>query len=539
MSSNKNRKKSSTGKKSFGFYLNNLGNILLWCVLLAFFLILPLYFKNGYELIATNKYKCLMIISKYAVFIVGGFSLIYFSLWGMNKDERKKFKPLFETDVFILAFIIIAVISHLFSDYKAVGEKGDFWFYEGSLWGTSGWYMGLMTLLPLVGMYFAASRFLKYDRRIWIPVIFVSSLIFLWGILNRYEIYPIEMEYQSSAFISSLGNINWFAGYESVIAPISFGLYFSSEKPLTKGILIVPVVIADLAILLNGSDSAVFGYCVMSVVLLLVSIGINGGFRRFLELQIMFTGAGLFICIEDLLFPGVKNYSSGFADVFCKGASAVFFFCISVLLAVVCIVFEEKGKAVSKDAREKLPIIVGIAVAILVALFVLLIIINTLSKGVIAGTGSIFYFNGDWGSARGATFTTGVYTFEGMNFWKKLIGAGPDCFYFAQKDCTKAYDYAVGYFDGSRLTNAHCEFLTLLVNVGIFGALSFVGICAASIKSYVKRITDNPELIIFVLSIVYYLSNNLFSFEQVTSTPFLFLMLGIGGAALVSVKKSA
>ena len=38
------------------------------------------------------------------------------------------------------------------------------------------------------------------------------------AVVNRYEIRPLDMEYANYFFISTIGNIDWFCGYWSVIA---------------------------------------------------------------------------------------------------------------------------------------------------------------------------------------------------------------------------------------------------------------------------------------------------------------------------------
>lgn len=50
------RKAGSGGKtRNLGFWLEHIGNILAWAVVLTYFIVLPLYFQNGYELIATRN----------------------------------------------------------------------------------------------------------------------------------------------------------------------------------------------------------------------------------------------------------------------------------------------------------------------------------------------------------------------------------------------------------------------------------------------------------------------------------------------------
>ncbi|MBO4679410.1 MAG: hypothetical protein J5626_07045, partial [Lachnospiraceae bacterium] len=96
---------SKITENKYGKILGVTGNILLWATLLAYFIVVPLYFVNGYERIATRKYNCFMTISKYAAIVLGVYILLYLSTWGFSKEERVAFKPLRKTDIVMLAFL--------------------------------------------------------------------------------------------------------------------------------------------------------------------------------------------------------------------------------------------------------------------------------------------------------------------------------------------------------------------------------------------------------------------------------------------------
>lgn len=529
------KKTAPKNKRNLGTYLSIIGNVILWAAVLAYFIILPLYLNNGYEMVATNKYKCFREISKYAAISIGAFVVLYFSLWGMTKEEIKAYRGLKKIDISILVFLGISFISYLTSSYKKLEEPNDFGFYEGALWGTSGWFMGFMSILIFVGLYFAISRFLDYDNVIWIPIGITAIIIFAWGCLNRYQIYPVEMEFQSESMLATIGNINWMAGYQSVLAPIIMGLYFAVQKKSTKRIAMAAVFISNFMVLLNGSDSTVMSYCVMMFVFLLISLQKVEFMDRFSDLLISFSASGIVIFIIDKCFPKAKSFESIFADLFSKGA-------LAILILIFCIAFKILINACATGlipypefVKQKLWKVLLFAALGLFGLFVLLIVINTACDGKMFGgaLNKFLLFNLEWGSDRGATWTIGLIEFAGLPFGKKLIGAGPDCFYFAQCDIDKAYNLSTAFFEGARLTNAHNEIITLLCNVGILGTAGFVCTAVYTIKECLNRVKDNPYMAGFVLSIVMYLANNVFSFEQITNTPFYFLVIALAGAAIV------
>jgi len=539
MGKKKNAKAKTT--KDYGYVLSVIGNVLLWVSLLTYFIVLPLYFKNGYELIATNKYKCFMFISKYSAIILGAFAILYFATWGMNGEEIKAFRPLKKMDIAMLAFLAVALLSHLVSNFKHVGEKGDYFFYESSLYGASGWFMGFMTFFILILMYFMISRFFKYTDKIWIPIILVNIVIFAWGIVNRYKIYPIDMSVgedwarSAPSYVSSIGNINWFAGYQSVIAPLFIGFYWAEKTPWKRRLLAAAMFIADMALLLNGSDSAVMSFCVMAFVLLLVSLRSEEEMMSFSEVALMFVTSGICVFIVDKIFPGQRDMSSTLANIFVKGAFPFVLLVLCVALRFYFALCLTKKAKYPDYLKKNLSRIILIVTGSLFGVFVLLIIINTLSGSTLPliGGSSLFTFDSEWGSDRGATWTCGIMTYAGIGFGNKLIGVGPDCFYFALSQNEAVYNYAYEIFGGARLTNAHNELISLLVNVGILGVGAFVTMCVFSIKAFLERTKKNPYMIAFALSMVMYLANNMFSFEQITNVPFFFLTIGIGAAAIV------
>ena len=529
--------KSAEGR--YGIVLGIIGNVLLWISLLAYFVAVPLYFRDGYTKIATRKYECLMAISKYSAIILGVFILVYLCTWGFNREERAVFKPLTKIDIGMLIFIALAYGSHLLSAYKVVEPKEDgAWFYEGSLYGTQGWYMGLVTYLILVFMYFAVSRFFKYTNAIWIPIMIATSAIFLWGMLNRYGIFPIEMKLSNESFIASLGNINWFAGYVSVLAPIVVGLFYAAKSGKEKALLIVPLILSHGIVLLNNSDSIVFAYAVMYLFLFCYSLDNKDRMLRFTWLAFSFSATGMGFFFIDKALPGVKLGTSRFSDIFTKGITAIMVFVACLALAVFMGLCEDGKINYPEKLGAKLRKIILILLAVGLVVYILLVFINTKTSGAlpIIGSRGMFVFNKKWGSNRGATWISGALLYKDLSFGRKLMGTGPDTFYFALKDNQTAFAVAESAFGKSRLTNAHNEIITLLVNVGLLGTAAFLFMSFAAVKAFVKAAAKKPYIIAFALSVICYLANNVFSFQQVTNTPFFFLVIALGAAAVVKAQ---
>ena len=151
-------------------------------------------------------------------------------------------------------------------------------------------------------------------------------------------------------------------------------------------------------------------------------------------------------------------------------------------------------------------------------------------------------FDNKWGSDRGFTWKAAAGMFAEMTPLRKLFGAGPDCF--------KAYSYSIPeyadllyqYWKPNILTNAHNEFLNLLICIGIVGLLAFLAMLGMGVWRFFKAWeknsegTENTWLSAFVLagmlSILAYAGHNFFCYQQVCCTPFLFIVMGLAESAV-------
>ncbi len=526
--------------KNLGELLDLAGNVLAWSVIIVFFVGLPFYFKDGYSQLASNKYLFFMGAAKYTAIVMGVFFLLRVCLWGFTMPEIKAYKNIMWMDIFVVAFAVVSLISHLFSPFKTntfgTNQLND-WFYEGSLWGTKGWFMGLMTFLCFVMLYFVLSRCLIYHVSVFIPIMVALVIICQWGVLNRYGIAPIDMKYEygdkNSVFMASIGNINWFCGFTSVIVPLIWGLYLGVKKLWEKIVLMAAATVTFTMIMLNSSDSGYVALAVSMGVLLGFAMTDAKLFRGFLEIAISLLTVCSVIPLTDHI--GHRNITSGHAEPLLGLPSCVL---LLIVIAVYVIVTLKKDKY----PTEKMKIVravYAIAVGAIFVAFVLLIVINTLTGRAlpIIGDSEVFFFNSEWASKRGETWSLGVKTFFHLPFGHKLVGSGPDTFFYEMisfEDLSAEWN---DYYGNARLTNAHNEIITLLVNIGLLGTAAFIGIMVTSVKASFKAAKENPEYICFALAVISYLANNVFSFQQITNTPFIFLVLGIEGAALVRIDK--
>ena len=132
----------------------------------------------------------------------------------------------------------------------------------------------------------------------------------------------------------------------------------------------------------------------------------------------------------------------------------------------------------------------------------------------------------DWGNRRGFIWRLTGSMFSSMNIREKLLGVGPDCYYYYAYDFAEADMNAV--WGGEALTNAHNEWFTAVINYGIFGGIAYLGIFASAAAEYAKKAARSPILIGILACVLSYAGHNLFCYQTVLCTPFIFLIMGIG-----------
>jgi len=506
-------------------------DIIISIYMLLILVVLPFYFEEGYAHIGTDKamfFRGIILRFSWVVLPFLAVTLIrkvYQCLQkyrGWNKGMQWcKFKEYCRqeislTDFFAAAYGLCVVLSYCFSHYK-----------EEALWGTSGWYMGLIPQLTVVLAYFLISRCWKGHKWILLTVFPVSATVFLLGYLNRFAIYPIEMAYANPSFISTIGNINWYCGYmmcvlfggvcllwetdEAAVKVQNAGKTRNAESARNAGVRLTGKVLLILYIILGfgtlitqGSASGLLGLAAVLAASYLLSVRDGKRMQNWWLLVVLLCAAGsITYLLNKTGLVTLNNNSEGVQFLVGKVWILVLTL-VSVAVWMLVKYSERKGKYPRKFFDVLGKAAVG-ASLILLGIYLVIAIINTVTEGRLLemtplSDNSFFLFNIRWGSSRGATFAAGAACFREQELLHKIFGVGPDCM--------AAYLYADGSesliamvkeaFANRRLTNAHNEWLTILVNTGILGAVSFAGMMVSAIWRYLgvtigSNVNDKAE----------------------------------------------
>lgn len=504
--------------------IKKINQIYLSAYLLLLFCIYPFYMPTGYVDIGESKYRFFIYTSLAAL----GILVFLTALEGIKEiihriKEREAYLIQWDkmkisvTDLFVVLFALEALFSYCISDFP-----------KEALWGTEGWRMGLVLFLCLCGLYFIISRQWKASSYIWYAAMAASGVVFMLGILDRFSLYLIPLDIRDPAFISTLGNINWFCGYLTVLTPVGACTYLSAKTPGKKWISGSYLFVAFMAGFCQGSSSVFLFFGALLLILLWISISKKEWISRWFFMTAIWGASAVAVRILNMLLPKGYNYDT---NNFCLRAVNSNWF-VGILLAGFLFGLLLKGKAIKFTENKRKQkwiriLLAGIPIAGFF-LWVLLSFVNT--RWGIPGLveSKLFLIDENWGNGRGATWKAGIYLFGGLGGLRKLFGAGPDCF------CAYAYSQPQmagmlrDSFGDSRLTNAHSELLTTLVDLGIAGCVFYFGFFLSGMIRSLKKAEKKNYLLIPAVSIFCYLVHNMVSFAQILNLPYVFLIAAMG-----------
>jgi len=496
--------------------------VVLYVFLFLLIVVFPYYAPNGYVKLGVYKYiffreigiQCMLMMFPAVVFLI------------VFQWKHLAWNQLSGTNWAMISYAAAVMMSYICTEWK-----------EKAFWGAEGWMMGFVSQMMFVAIYFAVSRF-SGKIEIWYSVLLASSFgVFLIGLFNRFSIYPFWMNFDKlPGFISTIGNINWFCGYWSVLFPIGLVVYWSGVccKLWAKTALIVYVGFGYMVGIVQGSSSGFLVMIAVLFILFVMSFEENERLLRWLELMLLFAGSVLTISVIKQIFPMALNYKNEIEEWLTQPAVCGMLSGITaVCYAVAWILLKKRQHSVRTVCR-------GVYRTVAVSAFLagLLIIAGMCYNvvyyrmGKVPADTSAWVFDMHWGNGRGAAWIAGGRAFAAMPIIQKLMGIGPDCFENCVYGNSDIAEMLYSVYGMSRLTNAHNELLTALVNTGVWGLLSYAAIFLIAILRQFKKSRQETLLLVSAVCILAYAVNNIVSFQQVASTSIVFILIGFGESIL-------
>ena len=525
----------------------------LFCMLGIF----PLYYKEEYYRIGDAKFELfwnasLGFIGISFVFLLINMILNYIKR-GKNKkleiQHRKKthsnflwdfLESLSALDYAVFIYALCVLLSYGFSDYK-----------EFALKGASGWEMGLCSQIIFVVVYFILSKQKKVEKETILKIavciliihLIASGLVFIFGILHRFDIDPLGMYvglelYQKVEFLSTIGQATWFSSYVCTVFAIGMTLFYMSHSLWIRVMSGVYTAISFGILVTQNSDSAFVAIAGIMLLLGWFSLSCIEKWSRFWQILCLMWGTFGIIGVLQRVFAErtipLESISIFFSQSMVTWVLFIMTFTVMIFYGN-CI----KKNGTSKEFAERVMKITRIAyksflIILVIAMLATVSFIYLNTKGYLLtwfgyqSTHPYLLFDYHWGSNRGSTWMICWQAFWQMPFYQKLFGVGPDSLAPYLYSIPEISDLLHGFWGNVQLTNAHNEYLNSLLCYGIVGATSWLIVLIVGMKHFYQKGKENSFMIAFVLCIMGYACHNIFCYQQVCCTPILFILLGMG-----------
>ncbi len=487
-------------------------NLLVTAYLLLLFVVYPFYMKEGYLEIGKAKYSFWIRISLSTAAV-----LLLFFVIQLIRELKERSLHLQATDVSILVFAGTLLITYVL----AVDRKE-------ALFGTEGWNMGFALYGVLCLLYLMIRLLWWPDKWILYHALFASGVIFLLGILDRFSVYLIPLEIRNPGFLSTLGNINWFTGYLVIFTAVSASLFLLSEE---KGMSAFSAIIALLGFTAGfgqGSSSVFLFFAGLFSSLFWLASYEKKRMPRLMILWGMWCLSAQIIRLMRMLIPDGYQYDTeNLCGDFTGGSLTIYLFIVGGLLLGAVSILMKRKEQTGRWIRRGLGFFGGILAA--GAAVMMLYSYLCVSKGMELSElyDRLPWGDDSWGNGRGMTYRAAIMLLTQMTPLQKLVGVGQDCFFAYAYSIPQVADELWLYFGNERLTNAHNEILTMLVNHGIIGTVSYLSIFITYLYKTSKQ-SQNPYSISIAVAVICYLVHNMVSFANVLNLPFLIILLAMG-----------
>lgn len=497
--------------------------------LVLLFSFFPLFLSNYYSAARRDKFWSFVIITGIMGAVIGIVALTNY----LTKDNyyNKKlniYRDPFSyniTDIAFAVFVLISIISTCTSGRFAhcfLGLSGK---------ESNGRNMGLLMILLLFVCYVVISRFFYNKKFVYYAVFFGITVVSIIAIFNYYKIdvLGIFAKYKSNEnvylnFTSTIGNKNYLSALICVALPFSIGMAVASEDISMRIIAYASTCIQFMGLIVATSDGGFLGcLAAIAVILVIASRNIKKLTRFMLCLTLMMAGAKLIWLCELLTDEGSKGYTS-FSQFFVY-SPAVFavMLCAAIAFALLLCTKAYKNNApITQIPFYAILTLVCMAVVSFIALMIYYSLIDT--ETTLTGIMRFFRFNERWGTHRGYFWINAFEVYGDMSLGEKLIGTGPETFYFGFKPY---FNEMVKLFNESSTNAAHNVYINYLITHGALGLAAYLTLVVSSIVNTVKRSKENPLAFVCMGVILAFAVQDIVNIANPVNTPWFIVFIAL------------
>ena len=474
-------------------------------------IILPLCFHNKYFDMVRTKAD---IFTRITGAIAFAFVLLKLICIMLDINDTQTVVNL--TDKFALCFLIGALCSTVFSEYKAE-----------ALWGTEGWHVGTLFFVLCCFAYYLLSRYFSW-KRIFFPIVaLVNLLILVLGIGNAIGWDPLRMNLGIAAsdygkYLSTIGNVNWYSGYLCMLLALCTVAFCLSNNLFVRIVSAVLMVFCVLNGIACNSDSFFLGSIPIGIYMLYLALRSKKGLLQWIQWITILEGSMIILSI-------IKGKIIVQLDTLQNAVAGSKGICILLILLLAGILFYKLDQQwIYRNSKK---IFFGIMIFLIAALLVVIVLAN--ASGMFADSLLIqkFKIDGAWGTNRGYIWGYSLRIILKLNPVQILFGIGPDTYGIIFK---KYYFSEMVNIWNKNVINAHCEMLQLLITNGILGVIAYYGMFLSAVKVFLGK--NSTFLKAIGIAILSYLCYGLIDNIQGICTPMVFILLGVGMSGVVREK---
>ena len=420
------------------------------------FTFFPLYYTDNYYNILHDKRNIFILIGLLltaviliSLFIGMGIDISKKNLLIKIKQEMKSIRPL---DVIVTAFAAAALLSACHSEHM-----------EEAFWGSIAWDVGCGVILLGTVVYFIISRWFSGRADIWMYVYLGSLAVVLIGAIDRlgydFLVMHDEIPLQYEIFISTIGNVSFWAAYLSMLVPFFMLAPLFTKSRIKRGGIYLFLLVSYFTLYTTLTNTSYMGIGIGALFVVYFSLRDVKRIRNLAVNALLFMAAGMAADIfwkyeftprkvdTDTISRLLLEYKLYFA----VGAAGL-------LLLGLCFMYEEMKEENKKKLDflvEKVFSKIWLGMIAALAIGIIYYMVHHYSMEMVHYRGSIWYFS-----------------FEGFldgSIWEKILGVGPGLLdYVTRAQIENAPFHVVwDYY----YNTAHCDVLEYLVTMGVVGAV--------------------------------------------------------------------
>ncbi|MCR4673465.1 MAG: O-antigen ligase family protein [Lachnospiraceae bacterium] len=476
------------------------------------FTLLPLYYTDNYYYILDDKFIIFDIFSKILIGVICGTLIIslicdiYKKKLGIEiKAELLKKNSL---DMVMLLFLVATIFSLIHTlDFETAFD------------GSAAWLVGGYALIIGVVLYFIISRFYSGKPDVWVYLLFGSLAVIIIGILDRFGndflVMHDEIPLSWNIFISTIGNVNFWGAFLSVIVPFFMMMPIFTKSRGYRFFIYLFLGVAYFSLFVVFTNTSYFGIGIALLFIVWYSLKDIKRLSNLAVEGIMFSFAG---AIAEFLWKNPDTFARPMdTDTVSLVLLSHKLYLLPGIVGVLLIFFVLILDRLKEGTKEKITNFVEkilpkiwlglIGVGVVAVIYY---IVKNFSLEMFTYRGSIWYFS-----------------FQGFldgDFFDKLIGVGPGMLDSVTRPEIENASFHVvwDYY----YNTAHNDVLEYLVTMGVIGAALRVVMFIIPFVMFKKNKTNEAQKAAVLAALVGYMGQGFVTGPYIYVYVFYIIFLG-------------